>query len=1029
MLIIRRSFYQRNNNLLIMDQKSKPVTTSVPSIAIKFHANAEQLEELYGSDDDNSTADTKSDKTASTIGESESSPLKYLPRLVKRSTSIDVSSQNLDSSPPSDPWRFFSDIKGKITKSVEEKITEIKSRNNEDSSGSPYKSKKDTSKENSSLSDSEDLSESSISKTCGIVSTTEGVEMSSDDDTPSLDKDTKTKSSFLSPGSGLRHRFKFLKSKGSSKEGTVNVNNLSKIYNINTEKVEQALPEHSDDVESGVDALEEGNLNTDFLEHERKISNDDIVKAVASKIDNFEIDSENSISIREVTGKEIRESFLNNPNDTKTVFAPSGFVDLRLRQQIIEKDDKHKYYFFRILLPLLVLLYVLLQVYLPYMAGFMAGLLIAFTISYFYIKYYAIQSTSAASASKSFSSILGRQIYEVPAIKEYQPIMKYEGWINEYPEVYDPHTYHILKTQSVYVRLQGNLLRLSHSKQKVPKRAMWNEPEIKPTFTHHRIYNLIGAKICLLPEGLAKTRHWSKKYPICIILSKDQMNFDPEVMSKFEDEDKEKFGSKCLETDKSKEKSGGKEKRSFRFRKRVGSPSLTQRFSKLTEDDEEFELESDSRASSPSPDISDDSPPAALNITSSTTAPVDEPSLPQSSSEVVNEEEFHDILDDWSNVSPGDSPSEIRIYIFGRTDREKEDWYRRLTAATHNKESSQPNSDDSISESTLPTETTIDEYMKYMQTYIKPPKKLSKSLKLAEESEKVDSEDTNEEVKTISDHVLWLNAFMGRVLFDCVRDDSFITRVRDRIQRKLGAIKLPYFIEELLITELSLGKTSPMLEKTGKPLIDDRGLWVDIDLNYEGLIVLTLQTKVNLMKLKNPHANEKPVEVRSAMFHSDVDDSAESSSDEDLDLNSSMDSLNSSTSGTTTSNSSKKFIKMVDRIAESKFFQAATENRYIKKAMEGVSNTELRLKVEVRGIFGTLVLNIPPPPSDRVWIGFRPTPELLISAHPIVGERNITFLMVTGWIEKKLVQEFQKIMVIPNMEDFIIPVMNPKLPE
>lgn len=110
---------------------------------------------------------------------------------------------------------------------------------------------------------------------------------------------------------------------------------------------------------------------------------------------------------------------------------------------------------------------------------------------------------------------------------------------------------------------------------------MWNEPEVKPTFTHHRIYNLIGAKICLLPEGLAKTRHWSKKYPICIILSKDQMNFDPEVMSKFEDEDKEKFGSKCLETDKSKEKSGGKEKRSFRFRKRVGSPSLVRAIYKI----------------------------------------------------------------------------------------------------------------------------------------------------------------------------------------------------------------------------------------------------------------------------------------------------------------------------------------------------------------------------------------------------------------------------------------------------------------
>lgn len=56
---------------------------------------------------------------------------------------------------------------------------------------------------------------------------------------------------------------------------------------------------------------------------------------------------------------------------------------------------------------------------------------------------------------------------------------------------------------------------------------------------------------------------------------------------------------------------------------------------------------------------------------------------------------------------------------------------------------------------------------------------------------------------------------------------------------------------------------------------------------------------------------------------------------------------------------------------------------------------------------GTLVLNIPPPPSDRVWVGFRPVPEIVLSARPIVGERNISYIIVTSWIEKKLLQEFQ----------------------
>lgn len=78
--------------------------------------------------------------------------------------------------------------------------------------------------------------------------------------------------------------------------------------------------------------------------------------------------------------------------------------------------------------------------------------------------------------------------------------------MNEYPDAYSPATYHISHTQSVFLRLHGNLLRISHAKNKVPKRAMWNEAEIKANFTQHRIYNLVGAKISILPDKLAKIR-------------------------------------------------------------------------------------------------------------------------------------------------------------------------------------------------------------------------------------------------------------------------------------------------------------------------------------------------------------------------------------------------------------------------------------------------------------------------------------------------------------------------------------------
>lgn len=103
-----------------------------------------------------------------------------------------------------------------------------------------------------------------------------------------------------------------------------------------------------------------------------------------------------------------------------------------------------------------------------------------------------------------------------------------------------------------------------------------------------------------------------------------------------------------------------------------------------------------------------------------------------------------------------------------------------------------------------------------------------------------------------TENVSWLNALLGRILFDCMCDEVFTSKIKDRIQRKLAAIKLPYFIEELSITELNLGKTVPLFKKIGKPAMDDRGIWVDMNMTYDGLVVLTLTTNLNLMKLKQP---------------------------------------------------------------------------------------------------------------------------------------------------------------------------------
>lgn len=154
-----------------------------------------------------------------------------------------------------------------------------------------------------------------------------GAEMSSDDDTPSIEKDKKTedraKFSRPSPSSGLRHRFKLLKTRASPIEGTVSRRGLTSLYNINTDKVEQALPEEND-VESAVDALEDTNLN--LVQENRSI-----VMQGLEQFDNIKVGHDNVINVSEVRGSEVKQISWHS-RSPKTVYSPIGFVDFRERR-------------------------------------------------------------------------------------------------------------------------------------------------------------------------------------------------------------------------------------------------------------------------------------------------------------------------------------------------------------------------------------------------------------------------------------------------------------------------------------------------------------------------------------------------------------------------------------------------------------------------------------------------------------------------------------------------------------------------
>ena len=68
-----------------------------------------------------------------------------------------------------------------------------------------------------------------------------------------------------------------------------------------------------------------------------------------------------------------------------------------------------------------------------------------------------------------------------------------------------------------------------------------------------------------------------------------------------------------------------------------------------------------------------------------------------------------------------------------------------------------------------------------------------------------------------------------------------------RIQKKLVRIKTPGFMESLQLTDVAIGNKMPVINRLCEgPYVKVDGVWVFLDVTYEGLFVMTIKTKLKL---------------------------------------------------------------------------------------------------------------------------------------------------------------------------------------
>ncbi|XP_008405455.1 testis-expressed sequence 2 protein-like isoform X2 [Poecilia reticulata] len=636
-----------------------------------------------------------------------------------------------------------------------------------------------------------------------------------------------------------------------------------------------------------------------------------------------------------------------------------------------EKCEQAPYVPYHILALLILLVYGSFVLPIP---GYIRGMLIGMVVGFFLaLGVVWLTGPKSHGHEKRHS----RELSKITRLDVKEP-ETYKGWMNEISN-YDPETYHATLTQSVFVRLEGSVIRLSKPNHNISRRAGHSEPKPDVSFVSQKIYDLRNSKVYLLPLNLAKKRVWNKKYPICIELGRQD-----DFMSKIDEANEDRL-----------------------------------------EDDE-------------------------------------------TSNAGMNQEGTSEAQDQQFSLSQRD----LTIFLFGRTGREKEDWFQRFLSASNFRVKKVPSggistkatasacqsprsrrssleeviaplfkSRGSISSLTLPGRPRSKPFLEYsvymaslLQNHQADDLTSAGSAQSPQSSpgadKKVQSNTSAQEQPKgqEEDSVAWVNAALGRLFWDFLTEPYWCEQVSKKIQMKLSKIRLPYFMNELTLTELDMGTSTPRILGASAPSVDCRGLWFDLEISYTGSFLMTLETKMILNRLgkeeESLHSGElgKDGPRTYCLSASDEESSSAGSSDEEdyTDIANDPAGSESPVGG----RRPNKIIRFVDKIAKSKYFQKATETEFIKKKLEEVSNTPLLLTVEVQQLRGTLAVNIPPPPTDRIWYGFRIPPHLELKARPKLGEREVTLYHVTDWIEKKLYQEFQKILVMPNMDDVWLTLMH-----
>jgi hypothetical protein len=272
----------------------------------------------------------------------------------------------------------------------------------------------------------------------------------------------------------------------------------------------------------------------------------------------------------------------------------------------------------------------------------------------------------------------------------------------------------------------------------------------------------------------------------------------------------------------------------------------------------------------------------------------------------------------------------------------------------------------------------------------------------------------------LDEAAITLNFVARRLLCDIFEEPLFKDLMKEKVELKLKEIAVSV-LEDLHVEAIDLGNTFPVILKIEPMQWNAKGMWFNLFLFYRGSFKITIKTRLVLQRLLNYNpVYDQPLY---AQYHSaqPIHPNDEKIDDDDL---LQRQKLLAKEPEVAENAASRKLGTLLQKVASNKHFQRFAALKPVAGVIEKLSNAEVGAKVELTSFSGMMTINIPPPPSDRLWIGFPEMPDLSLKVTPVFGESKYSNTLIHDFLEARIRDELKRMVVLPSMDDQLLSFFN-----